>query len=183
MACCQTCSRGSALGCQCRPPPGRWSRGGEPAPDARLRDRRLGDRRYRGWRSRHRARSIDEDHGRLAVRPSKTQDRSAEDACHDEAVDPSADEVIDQGQLRIRASPRAGDHGRPAVRIGRLCDGGHELDEERDGRVGKDEADHLSGAATQSLGVHVRSVVKLGDRLPNPCRSLGATLRGPPFMT
>jgi hypothetical protein len=27
-----------------------------------------------------------------------------------EAVDPSADEVIDQGQLRIRASPRAGDH-------------------------------------------------------------------------
>ena len=114
----------------------------------------------------HRARSVDEDHGRLAVRPSKTQIRSAEDACHDEAVDPSADEVIDQGQLRIRASPRAGDHDRPAVRIGRLCDGGHELDEERVGRVGKDKADHLSGAATQSLSVHVRSVVKLGDRLP-----------------
>ena len=43
---------GPRWGCPCRPPPGRWSRGGEPAPDARLRDRRLGDRRYRGWRSR-----------------------------------------------------------------------------------------------------------------------------------
>jgi hypothetical protein len=52
----------------------------------------------------HRARSIDEDHRRLAVRPSKTQVRSAEDACHMRPSTRRRTRVIDQGQLLIRAS-------------------------------------------------------------------------------